>query len=101
MVGKLKDVIVLLLIGAGVYALLNREPLTPATDDSTVFAQRACVDSIRERYSAKSVRPYEVEKSARGYVVRAAATLPRGNVAKVSCLANEFGGVEDLELDEH
>lgn len=97
---KLKDVIVLLLIGAGVYLFLNWESINPAADESAVFAERACADSIRARYSASSVRPYEVEKSARGYVVRAAATLPRGNVAKVSCLANEFGGVEDLEIDE-
>jgi hypothetical protein len=100
MLKKLKDLVVLFALGAAVYVILNRESAGPAADDAVAFARSACADAIRVRYSARSVKPYEVEKSNRGYVVRAAATLPRGNVAKISCLANEFGGVEDFEIDE-
>ena len=98
LIRRIKDLAVLAAVAAGGYALLNWESLNPATDESVAFAKRACTDSIERRYSARSVRPYKVEKSPTGYVVRASATLPRGASARVSCLANDHGGVEDLEI---
>jgi len=83
-----------------VYAFLNWESIDPAADDIGEYAKRACADEIASRYDSQSANIYAVDKTNKGYVVRASMTLTRGTPVKVTCLANEHGRIEEVRVDE-
>jgi len=83
-----------------IYAFLNWESINPAADDIGDYAKRACADEIASRFDSQSANVYAVDKTNRGYVVRASMTLTRGTAVKVTCLTNEHGRVEEVRVDE-
>jgi len=96
--GNLVKVIILL---ACIYAFVKWESISPQGDETSEIAKRNCVQAIDDRFSAQSVSAYAVEKKAEGYVVRATTMLGDGNSAKVYCLSNKHGGVEDIRIVEN
>ena len=82
------------------YALWTWQFDDSPNDDNRDYAESACVDEIDGRFAATVVNVYAVEKNANGFVVRASITLPKGSSAKVYCVTNEFGRVEDVRLLE-
>ncbi len=97
MTGNLLKVAIVI---ACIYAFLNWDTIKPQQDEVSIHAEQTCVSEIRSRYSTTSLKSYSVRKTSSGYVVRASATLPRGNAVKVYCLTNEHGGVEDIRIEE-
>jgi len=83
-----------------IYALLKWDIISLPNNESTAFAEQACADAIDERFDASSVSVYSINESHKGYVARASITLARGNTARVYCLTNEFGGVEEIRIEE-
>ena len=82
------------------YALWTWQFKDSQNDDNSAYAESACIDEINNRLDATSVNVFAVEKTANGYVVRASATMPKGSRAKIYCVANEFGRVEDVRILE-
>lgn len=72
----------------------------PQVDNNGDYAKRACVDGINDRFDVTSVTAYAVNKTHKGFVVRASIRLARGTTAKVYCLTNEHGGVEEIRIEE-
>ena len=83
-----------------IYAFVNWEFTETQDDDVRGYAEKACIDAIEDRFDTSTVRVYTVNESNNGYVVRATATLARGNTAKVYCLTNTHGGVEEITIEE-
>ena len=83
-----------------IYALVKWEFMETQDDDVRGFAEKACIDEIEDRFDTATVRIYTVNETNNGYVVRATATLARGNTAKVYCLTNTHGGVEEIMIEE-
>ena len=83
-----------------IYALVTWEFLETQDDDVKSFAEKACIDAIEDRFDTSTVRVYAVNDSNNGYVVRATVTLAKGNTAKVYCLTNTHGGVEEITIEE-
>lgn len=90
----------LAIVGAGIYVFMNRETLLANSDDAARFAEEACVGAARSRFDLSNVRVYRVKKTNSGYLVGATVRLARGESAKIECLANANGGVEDITLEE-
>ena len=88
-----------ILCGA-IYALVIWKFNGPENTGNSAYAEQACADAIGGRFDTSSVSVYAISKSDKGYVVRASITLPNGNPAKVYCLTNEFGGVEEIRINE-
>ena len=88
------------LVLGGVYVFVNWEFTETQDDDVRDFAEKACIDEIENRFDTSTVRVYAVNENNNGYVVRATVTLARGNTAKVYCLTNTNGGVEEIMLEE-
>ncbi len=88
------------LVLGGIYAFVNWEFMESQDDDVREFAEKACIDEIEDRFDTSTVRVYAVNDNNNGYVVRATATLARGNTAKVYCLTNTHGGVEEVTIEE-
>ena len=88
------------LVLGGVYVFVNWEFTETRDDDVRDFAEKACIDEIENRFDTSTVRVYAVNENNNGYVVRATVTLARGNTAKVYCLTNTNGGVEDITIEE-
>ena len=88
------------LVLGGIYALVKWEFTETQDDDVRDFAEKACIDEIENRFDTSTVRVYAVNENNNGYVVRATVTLARGNTAKVYCLTNTNGGVEDITIEE-
>ncbi len=88
-----------LLCGA-IYALVIWKFNGPENTGNTTYAEQSCADAIGGRFDTSSVNVYAVSKSDKGYVVRASITLPNDNPAKVLCLTNAFGGVEEIRIIE-
>ena len=88
-----------ILCGA-IYALVIWKFNGPENTGNSAYAEQACADAIGGRFDASPVNVYAVSKSDKGYVVRASITLPNGNPAKVYCLTNKFGGVEEIRINE-
>ncbi len=89
-----------LIVAGLIYAVVTWKFIGPQGDDNIDFAEQACADEIDDRFDASSVNVYAINETARGYVVRASITLPRGNTAKVYCLTNKHGGVEEIRIEE-
>ncbi len=83
-----------------IYALWTWQFDESKNDDNSAYAESACVDEIDDRFAATVVNVYVVEETAKGFVVRASVTLPKGSSAKVYCVTNEFGRVEDVRILE-
>ena len=83
-----------------IYALVKWEFVETQDDDVRGFAEKACIDEIEDRFDTSTVRIYTVNETNNGYVVRATVTLARGNIAKVYCLTNTHGGVEEITIEE-
>jgi len=97
---RIGDVLLLAAVGAAIYALVKWEFINPQDNEVSRFAEKACVDEIRHRYNASTVRAYAVNKTNNGYTVRASITLARGTPAKVYCLTNAHGGVREIGIEE-
>ncbi len=94
------SVIKLAILCGVVYALWKFDFIGSQGDDSIDFAKRSCADAIRDRFDAPSANVYSVKESDTGYVVRASITVSKDTPAKVICLTNEFGGVEEVRIIE-
>ena len=90
----------LALIGYGAYTAWNWQFGAAGGDESERFAEQSCIDSVRNRFDTSGVRVNSVRANEKGYVVRASMTLARGGIAKVTCLTNENGTVEDVFVEE-
>lgn len=97
MIGNILKVAIVL---GCIYAFVNWESIKPQKNEISSHAEQACVAEIRDRFATTSVKSYSVKKNDNGYVVRASATLARGNTAKIYCLTNEHGGVEEIRVEE-
>jgi hypothetical protein len=85
---------------ACVYGVVKWGPIQLLEDDVNEFAEKACIDEIRNRYSASTVTVYEINESNSGHVVRASIALPRGKHAKGICLTNVHGGVREITIEQ-
>ena len=83
-----------------IYALWTWQFDESENGNNSAYAESACVDEIGARFAATVVNVYAVEETARGFVVRASATLSKGTSARIYCVTNEFGRVEDVRLLE-
>ena len=99
MLGAIRNLVVLALIGAGVYYLWNWQFAGSGDDEAMSYAEGACRNAIRHRFDS-SVRVNSVKRNERGYVVRASTTVARGAVVKVTCLTNTNGTVEEIFVEE-
>jgi hypothetical protein len=88
------------LVLGGIYVFVNWEFTETQDDDAKSFAEKACIDEIEGRFDTSTVRVYAVDENNNGYVVRATVTLARGNTAKVYCLTNTNGGVNEITIEE-
>ena len=88
------------LLGAGIYAFVTWEFNGSQDNDNSAYAQSVCADAIRNRFDTRSVSVNRVTDSDKGFVVRASITLPNGSPAKIFCLTNTFGGVEEIRIIE-
>jgi hypothetical protein len=91
----------LALVGGCIYVAVNLGFGGSSDDPAAEHAQSACTTAIRHRFDGGSARVYAVEPNSRGYVVRASVTVRGDTPAKIYCLANEHGGVEELRILEH
>ena len=96
----LRGIVGLAIIGTFVYVLVNWQSDNTDERGNRGYAESACINEINARFSTQSANVYSVAQSARGFVVRASVTLSTGTPAKVICLANEFGRVEDVSIEE-
>ena len=85
---------------AGFYAVLNWETITSSKNDAKSFAERACITGISDRYKVSGVKPYSIKENSNGFVVRASINLPNGSAAKVFCLTNSHGGVQEITIEQ-
>ena len=90
----------LAVLGACIYAFVNWKFNGSQDNDNSAYAEQVCADAIRDRFNTRSVNVYRVSDSNQGFVVRASITLPNGSPAKIYCLTNTFGGVEELRIVE-
>jgi hypothetical protein len=94
------NVIKIALVLGGIYAFVKWEFTETQDDDVRSFAEKACIDEIEDRFNTSMVRIYAVNENNNGYVVRTTVTLARGTVAKIYCLTNAHGGVEEITIEE-
>ena len=87
-------------LGACIYAFVTWEFNGSQENDNSAYAESVCADAIRGRFNTRSVNIYAVSDSDQGFVVRASITLPNGSPAKVYCLTNRYGGVEEIRIVE-
>lgn len=88
-----------LLVGL-IYAVVNWKDDNLLGDDVKEFAEKTCVDEIKQRIDASRVSTYAVNESNTGYVVRTTVALAKGGNAKVICLTNRHGGIRDISIEE-
>lgn len=91
----------LAIVGACIYVAVNWGLGGRSGDPALEHAESACATAIRQRFDVPAARVYAVEPNSRGYVIRASITVRSDTPAKVYCLANEHGGVEELRVLEH
>ena len=83
-----------------VYALWTWQFDESKNGDNSAYAESACVDEINASFAVNAVNVYAVEETARGFVVRASVMMSKGTNAKIYCVTNEFGRVEDVRVLE-
>lgn len=97
---RIKNLFLLALIAGVVWFAATRGlGLTGGGSDARL-AESACTAAISARFDGQPVKPYAVDANARGYVVRASVTVRGKQPAKVYCIANDHGGVEELRVVE-
>lgn len=89
-----------MIFAACIYGFAKWQSLESGTSEVTSFASKACVDESLDRYDLSNARPYKIDQNSSGYVVRVSATTSRGKPAKVVCLANSHGGINEVLIDE-
>ncbi len=97
---RINGLLTLAFIGACIYFAATLGFDSGAGDGPADFAEAACIDAISGRYNGQSVKPYAVDRNSNGFVVRASVTVRGKQPAKVYCLANDHGGVEELRVVE-
>jgi len=90
----------LAVLGACIYAFMKWDFNKSQDDDNSAYAEQVCADAIRDRFNTRSVNVYTVSDADQGFVVRASITTSNGRQAKVYCLTNSFGGVEEIRIVE-
>jgi len=93
-------IVKLAIIGACIYAVVNWQFGSTTGEGNRGYAEGACIDEIEARFSTQSANVYVVTESDKGYVVRASVILSNDTPAKIICLTNEFGRVEDVRIEE-
>ena len=88
------------ILGTFVYVIVNWQSENSEERGNRVYAESACMTEINSRFSTQSARIYKTAESDKGYVVRASVTFTNGKPAKIICLTNEFGRVEDVRIEE-
>lgn len=88
-------------VGVCIYVAVNWGLDSRSDDPAAEHAEAACATAIRHRFDGRAARVYAVEPNSRGYVIRASVTVRGDTPAKIYCLANEHGGVEELRVLEH
>ena len=83
-----------------IYAFMKWEVNGSQNNGAGYFAEKACVDEIGVRFDTSTIKVYAIKENNNGYVVRATVTLAKGNTAKVICLTNTNGGVEEITIQE-
>jgi hypothetical protein len=83
-----------------IYALWTWQFDESKNGDNSEYAESACVDEINASFAVNAVNVYAVEETARGFVVRASVTMSKGTSARIYCVTNEFGRVEDVRVLE-
>jgi hypothetical protein len=96
----IEDLLKAAVLCACVYGVVQWGPIELREDDVKEFAEKACIDEIRNRYDASTVNVYEVNETNNGYVVRASVGLARGKRAKGICLTNVHGGVREITIEQ-
>ena len=94
------NLVIVALIGAGAYALWNGQFSDTGSEDGAEYAEKSCIDAIRGRLGATGVRANSVRPNQGGFVVRTTATLAGGGTARVTCLTNQNGYVEDVLIEQ-
>ena len=94
------NLIKIAVVGAGIYAFMNWEFNGSLDNGNSAQAEQVCVDAIRGRFNTRGVNVYRVSESGQGFVVRASITTSNGRQAKVYCLTNSYGGVDELRIVE-
>lgn len=88
-----------LLVGL-IYAVVNWKDDSLLGNDVQDFAEKTCVDAIKQRIDASRVSIYAVNENDTGFVVRTTVALNKGGNAKVVCLTNTHGGIMDIAIEE-
>lgn len=88
-------------VGACIYVAVTWGFGDGGGDAAAKHAESACTVAISNRFDDRRARVYAIDRNSRGYVVRASVTVRANTPAKVYCLANEHGGVEELRILEH
>ena len=96
----LDGILKLAIVGACIYAVVYWQFGDSPDEGNRVYAEQACLDEIDSRFSSQSANIYAVAESDKGFMVRASVTLTSGKIASVYCLANEFGRVEEVRVEE-
>ena len=94
------SLIKLAVLGAFIYAVVKWDFNKSQDDDNSAYAEQVCADAIRDRFNTRSVNVYRVSDADQGFVVRASITTRNGSPAKVYCLTNTHGGVEEIRIVE-
>jgi hypothetical protein len=94
------NLIKIAVLGAFIYAVVKWDFNKSQDDDNSAYAERVCADAIRDRFDTRSVNVYRVSDADQGFVVRASITTRNGSPAKVYCLTNTYGGVEEIRIVE-
>ena len=87
-------------IGYGVHVYFQWPPFGGSDGNFAAHAERDCRAQIRSRHAATSVSVYRVDTVPDGYRVRASARISGERSVRMICLANEYGRVEDIEIEE-
>lgn len=96
----LRSIAGIAILGTFVYVFMNWQSDNSVERGNRGYAESACIDEINASFSTQSANIYSVTKSDKGFVVRASVTLSGGTPAKVICLTNEYGRVEELTIEE-
>ena len=95
----IRGIVGLAIICTFVYVFVNWQSDNSEVRGNRDYAESSCLDEIDGRFSTESARVYKTVESDKGYVVRASVTFTNGKVAKIICLTNEFGRVEDVRIE--
>ena len=96
----LRSIVGIAILGTFVYVFVNWQSENSEERGNRGYAESACISEINSRFSTQSARVYKTVESDKGYVVRASVTFSNGKPAKIICLTNEFGRVEDVRIEE-